>query len=452
MPGATVTEILDALQNTGTLVDDQRVSGSVTGMRRINVDDALEALLPSLPAPAFIYPAGGESLLAGTSIDVTWQTNGAPPASTYDLAYRDSCTPAFSDDMESGSGLWDLSHGAGSFDWTLATVNPHGGTSAWFAGDPVITSDQYLATAGAIMVPPNGQLGFWHSFNTQAGFDGGIVEISTDGAVWTDLGPLMTQGGYNSAISAVSASPIAGRAAFSGNSGGYIETLIDLQSYAGQSVYLRFRMAADEIVGANGWYVDDVTLQVPSPWVPLGTSAPGASSLSWAIPLTTGNDYCLSIQGMAPGFPDAPQVISAPFEVIVGDSDGDGISDADELILGTNPNSVDSDGDGLVDGVDGVVLLSAYPGGIDVDGDGFVDGEQDLGTDPTTSNIGDVAPRGNPDDRLNLGDVVVLTRLVTGNIQPTALEARLGDINDDGQLNVADLLLLQRAVLNGTAP
>lgn len=138
--------------------------------------------------------------------------------------------------------------------------------------------------------------------------------------------------------------------------------------------------------------------------------------------------------------------------VFAGDSDGDGISDANELILGTNPNSVDSDGDGLVDGADGVVPLSAYPGGIDLDGDGFVDGEQDLGTDPTTSNIGDVAPRGSPDNEINLGDVVVLTRLVAGAIPPTALEARLGDINNDGQLNVADVLLLQQAVLNGTAP
>jgi subtilisin family serine protease len=452
LPSATVTEILDALQTTGTLVDDQRVFGSVTGMRRINVGNALAALLPPIPAPTFIYPAGGEALPAGATINVTWETNGAPPASTYDLAYRDHCTPDFSDDMENGGGLWNVSHGAGSRDWTLAAVNPHGGASAWFASDPATPSDQYLATASALTVPPNGQLSFWHSFNMEAGFDGGVVEISTDGAVWTDLGPLMTQGGYNSTISTCCNTPIAGRVAFSGNSGGYIETLVDLGSYAGQSVYIRFRMASDEIVAANGWYVDDVSLQIPSPWIPIGTSAAGASSLSWAIPLATGNDYCLSIQAMAPGYPNSPQVISAPFGVVVGDSDGDGISDADELILGTNPNSVDSDGDGLVDGVDGVVPVSAYPGGVDLDSDGFVDGEQGLGTDPTLSNIGDVAPRGALDNQINLGDILVLTRLVTGVIQATALEAVLGDINRDGQLNAADVLLLQQAALNGTAP
>jgi hypothetical protein len=40
---------------------------------------------------------------------------------------------------------------------------------------------------------------------------------------------------------------------------------------------------------------------------------------------------------------------------------------------------------------------------------------------------------------------------VTGVITPTELEPILADINDDDQIDVVDLLLLQQAVLNGTA-
>jgi hypothetical protein len=135
--------------------------------------------------------------------------------------------------------------------------------------------------------------------------------------------------------------------------------------------------------------------------------------------------------------------------VEVIDSDGDGLDDGYELnVSATDPNNVDSDGDGLADGPGGLVPLAAYPGGIDADGDGFVDGEQDLGTDPAVSNIGDLAPRGNPDNLINAADLLVLTRLVTGIIQPTALEAKLADINGDTLVDVADILGLQPSVLN----
>ncbi len=90
----------------------------------------------------------------------------------------------------------------------------------------------------------------------------------------------------------------------------------------------------------------------------------------------------------------------------------------------------------------------------DTDGDGITDGDEVnlYGIDPTTSNKGDLGPRNALDGLINVGDLVVMTRLVTGAISPLGPESALGDINNDGLLNVADLLLLQKAVLAGTAP
>jgi Bacterial TSP3 repeat len=57
------------------------------------------------------------------------------------------------------------------------------------------------------------------------------------------------------------------------------------------------------------------------------------------------------------------------------DGDGDGLSDADERLWGTNPNVPDSDGDGLLDGEEVHTYLTE-PTNRDTDGDGLMDGEE----------------------------------------------------------------------------
>lgn len=131
------------------------------------------------------------------------------------------------------------------------------------------------------------------------------------------------------------------------------------------------------------------------------------------------------------------------------DADDDGLLNADESVWGTDPLVTDSDTDGLLDGEE-VNTHGTDPTDDDSDADGVSDGDEVnvYGIDPTTSNKGDVGPRGTPNNLLNAGDLVVQTRLVLGDIQPNALEQVLADINSDGQLTVADLLLLQQAVLS----
>lgn len=57
------------------------------------------------------------------------------------------------------------------------------------------------------------------------------------------------------------------------------------------------------------------------------------------------------------------------------DSDGDGLSDAEEQRLGTDPNNPDTDGDGLSDG-DEVNRYRTDPLKADTDGDGLTDGQE----------------------------------------------------------------------------
>ncbi|OAD21784.1 Peptidase M6, immune inhibitor A domain protein, partial [Candidatus Thiomargarita nelsonii] len=170
-------------------------------------------------------------------------------------------TVLFVDDMESGEGNWTVSHGQGQNNWTLKNSNPHSGSYAWFAQERDVITDQYLSMTNQLPLSGRPILHFWHHYNTESSFDGGVVEISTDGGTtWTDLGAEMTQNGYNGSISSSWGSPIGGRGAFTGNSGAYIETLVDLSSYNGQNVQIRFRFATDTSRSGNGWYVDDVQI------------------------------------------------------------------------------------------------------------------------------------------------------------------------------------------------
>ena len=108
--------------------------------------------------------------------------------------------------------------------------------AAW-VNDPPVISDKYLdgpnvgATESWYV-----QLTFRHNFNLEAssedpnvGFDGGVLEISMDGGttfqditVWASF----DGGEYNRTIATDRGSPLAGRPAWSGNSGGFITTVV----------------------------------------------------------------------------------------------------------------------------------------------------------------------------------------------------------------------------------
>lgn len=67
------------------------------------------------------------------------------------------------------------------------------------------------------------------------------------------------------------------------------------------------------------------------------------------------------------------------------DADGDGLSDAQEALLGTSPNNEDTDGDGVLDGQE--VALNLDPLSEDTDEDGLNDGDEIAqGSDPADGN------------------------------------------------------------------
>ncbi len=169
----------------------------------------------------------------------------------------------FEDDIEAGSTNFTTNNtGTIDLDWSLNINNPYSGTTAWFADNIEGITDQFLTfDVPSVLLAGNPQLNFWHNYDTETSWDGGVVEISTDGGSnWADLGPQFIQNGYNETIEVNPASGISGREAFTGNSLGYIQSKVDLSSFVGQTAKIRFRFASDEYVGGNGWWVDDIVV------------------------------------------------------------------------------------------------------------------------------------------------------------------------------------------------
>ena len=143
--------------------------------------------------------------------------------------------------------------------------------NAAFIDDPAVVSDKLLDSLHFRSSSALTELTFRHNFNLEAsdedpnlGFDGGVLEISTDGGnTFQDIlvaGGSFAMGGYNRTISTDRGSPIAGRQAWSGNSQGFITTVVNLPFSFPPNSKLRWRMASDTSGSSEGWRVDTVNI------------------------------------------------------------------------------------------------------------------------------------------------------------------------------------------------
>jgi hypothetical protein len=182
-----------------------------------------------------------------------------------------------------------------------------------------------------------------------------------------------------------------------------------------------------------------------------GTSAASPHAAGAAALLLAGNPGMTPAQLRAALPAAVKDVSTAGFDYRTGagrislDADGDGLNRDAELMYGTSPILTDTDGDGLTDSQE-IELYATLPTLADSDGDGLTDGEEVLVlfTDPNLSNVGDLAPRNHPDGVVNVADLLILARLVGNLDTPSAQEFSLADVNNDGVIDVRDILQLRQ--------
>jgi large repetitive protein len=121
-----------------------------------------------------------------------------------------------------------------------------------------------------------------HQFEHDAAptaWDGGVIEVSSDGgATWVDVSTVVDPG-YNGTIFVGAGNPLSGRAAFSNTNPSFPEsdtvTLDFGTAFAGQTIRLRFRIGTDQAVGTFGWALDDLAFSGIDN-TPFGTAVPHA--------------------------------------------------------------------------------------------------------------------------------------------------------------------------------
>ncbi|GAA4352815.1 hypothetical protein GCM10023185_12840 [Hymenobacter saemangeumensis] len=140
--------------------------------------------------------------------------------------------------------------------WAPSTTRYYSPGSAWSITGGARTSDVTL-TSAAFTPTPASILSFYHYFDYEAGYDGGNVEISTNnGTSWTDAGSYFLQNGYNS--STANGACFTGASANGSAPADFIKSNINLSSFAGSSVRVRFRSRSDNSVASVGWTVDNI--------------------------------------------------------------------------------------------------------------------------------------------------------------------------------------------------
>lgn len=197
-----------------------------------------------------IFTANIDSLQAGNSISckIYAIANSADYTTVEDIT-----------DFEKGNNNWnDTTLGGNIVSWDYNAVNVHSGNKSYFIPNISIQSDNALMKEIKID-GDNPHFIFYHYFNTEDGWDGGVVEILSNGN-WEDLGPEMIENGYNASISTNPQSTLSDRQAFTGNSKNFMRTIIDLNLYKEKTTKIRFRFASDGAQEADGWFIDDIML------------------------------------------------------------------------------------------------------------------------------------------------------------------------------------------------
>ena len=214
----------------------------------------------------------GATYVAGSSTRTVNLVGNALNFSAIGVAARDSqivvyriktdaakkSTLQFYDDMETTPNNWTTTT-TGANGWAISDAYAKTGLGSFFADglQPSIEKTLRLTTPRAV-VGQQPMLRFYHKFDTEGGFDAGVVELSaTNGITWENAAPYTFR---NPAFGRTYGTFGFADKTYWGNSNDFIASYIDLSNFAGRNISIRYRLKTDAGTNSVGWAIDDVLM------------------------------------------------------------------------------------------------------------------------------------------------------------------------------------------------
>ena len=267
-PGEVVT-ISFSLQNTGTAPTTNLVASllATNGVVAPSGPQAYGVLAAHGAAVARSFTFMATGACGGTIVPTLRLQDGAKdlgkvsfslPLGLLSSVFSENFDAVAAPDLPPG---WASSPSGG---WITTPTQQDTPPNAAFASDGSSVADYQLTSPPIAISSTNAQLTFRNYYDTESGYDGGVLEISINGGAFSDIlaaGGSFISGAYNGTISSSYSNPLAGRSAWTGNSANFLTTTAVLPpKAAGSSIQLRWRLGTDSSVSAMGWYVGAVTV------------------------------------------------------------------------------------------------------------------------------------------------------------------------------------------------
>ena len=232
-----------------------------------------------------VLPENAEFISTGTDFSpdfsngvLTYDIGGMASQQEIELKYKirvgtqNTSERMLFDDFGPGNGFFVNPNPTGARnEWKLSPIVKRIGTASYnILNDTLAVSGFLQQSIPVTLDQDKPAFRFWHRYFTEYGYDGGIVEISEDGGdSWSYIAnDKFLTNSYNVDMifnqfdteGNILTRPVI--RAFTGSSGSWVQSIIDLSEFKGKEVLIRFRWQSDPSEGIagsfSGWFIDYV--------------------------------------------------------------------------------------------------------------------------------------------------------------------------------------------------